>query len=396
MTEQIEQTNIFWLSGSYYKRKELLDEIKSVIGSFSLFIYDENTSAEYVESQMHSGDLFSENKLFILQGFPSFGGNSTSDNKKLVELLKNISGNCYVVFDGISPTVRPALYKEVKKIGKVVECPHFLKRKEAVNWIANRVRELEKDIDPKSIEYILDRVGADANKKGIDVDKLYVSLKKIIQFIGKKSKEIKPEDVLAVLDEDKSFFLWNVEGLSEGKSLFEALDNKDLKQCYICVKNASIKKDLAYVAQEIFSVLMWRYRMLFFAKEASFGKEKNNIVEYIQNSLFKFEKDGTGNFQNYKQEKKDGVAVPVYSSGILGVAVKGFYGKSPLINYYSRENLYKILKCIGECFSKLRTEKISDQEIMLLFDSIFMTIIDIGLSSEELYWMREPTRVETI
>jgi len=386
---------LFWLSGSYYKRKETIADIKSAIGSFQLHMYDEKFSGDYIESQILETGLFCDNKLVVLKDLPSYGGTTTTDNKKLIDLFGKIPDNVFVIIDGVPSTERPALYKAVKDLGKVLDFTLYLNRKEALNWMASRVREKGKLIDFSVVEYIVDAIGVEENSKGIDVDRLYVSLKKVLSFIGKRD-EILMEDAIKSADKYDRFAMWGNSGSPEGKSLFEALDNKNLKQCYICVKNACEKDYVSSVAQKLFSVLLWRYRMLFFAKEASFGKNKADVAGYLQQSIVKFKKEDIGNFQRYTKEQNDkGEAVPTYSVGAINAATKGFYGKQPSISLYTREQLYRIMRCIGESFSKLRSNDITDPEIMSLFDSLFFTIIDVGIVEEDLASYRKLARQET-
>jgi len=376
---------LFWLTGSYFKRREIIRDIKENISDYVLHVYGEEVSGSYIEEQIMENSLFSVNKIVILNSIPRFSNNTTSDNKKIIQMFSNAPSNCFIIMNGISSSERPSLYKLFSSMGKTIEAPLYLSRKEAITWVSDRFDQNNKKVNSSMFSYVVDSAGAEENGKGVDVDRLFLCLQKILMFAGKNSK-ISNDDIFSICQKHSNFFAWGNSGIQETDSLFGALDNKSFLDASLVIKRLVAKEGAMAAAQQIIPLLSWRYRLIFLAKEANHKKNITNVSDYIQNSFIKFQKEDIAFYVKYTPEKnKDGEDVPYYTQGAINGVVRGFYNKLPTMNLYNRENLYKIMRCIYEVASKIRTNKISDIEILVLLDHIILTITSFGSFSEEEY-----------
>lgn len=365
-------------------RKSIIRNIHDALGEYSLTVCEEDSSGQYIESQITECSLFSDTKLVILRSLPSFGATTTTDNKKLLELFKNIPEGCFIVIDGVPKSARPSLYKKVETFGKVVDFPQYLSRDKALQWTADRFTENLKEIGRKDLELIVDSIGEeDYRKSGIDVDKLYVCVKKICDYLGKTSK-VTYEDILKSADKYNRFFVM---------TLFDAFDNRDLKKCISIIEMAKKSGDLTDITTQTLFMFLWRFKMLWFVKESlAAGKREDEIIKDMQENVFKLVKSPeseAGEASVYEIDKDaSGKNKPEYNYNALKGAISGFYGHAPAAQKYSREEIFKILHCVNECLIRTRYD-INDLELTLLLDSLMLTAIPSSLSQGDLDAMRE-------
>jgi len=369
---------LFWLSGSYYMRKRIIAKIQKGIGQHSLTICDNDDNGGYISSQLSEVQLFDEKKLVILKIFPFLAKSSTTNNKRIINVLQNIPDNCFVIIDNISPTSKPTLYKAVKKIGKVFDYPKFLNRRDAITWVFNRFKEYKKEVRYKEIEFIVDSIGVEDNK-GVDVDKLYVCVKKICDYLGQRSTRISREDIMKVANRHNKFIVWN---------LFNALDDKNLKDCFSIIDLISKSGKTQSIMSYVFMMILWRFRMLWFIKESlSQRKNKNEIIDDIQKNFHKLSHNGSGFEMNFEIDKFNDVIKPAYSVNMIRVAMTGYYNRPPSINKYDRSDIFRIIKCAKECLVKIRYG-VSDVDALVLFDNLIFTIIPSQISHDDLQYNR--------
>jgi hypothetical protein len=371
------EVNLFWLSGSYYMRRHRMADIKKSIGEHILCIFRDTDDGGYVGSKITEVDLFGEKKLVILKGFPVFAKTSATNNKKIINMLQNVPENCFVVIDGISQTGKPTIYKAFQKFGKVINFPKYLDRRDAMEWVADRLDKKNKDIKQKDIAFIVDSIGSET--KGIDVDKLFVCVKKICDFLGDE-EEITREDVIRVADKYNRFVVWG---------LFDAIDDKNFDQCVFILDSACRTDKLSSVAEHIFSLVLWRYRMLWFLKEGEALKMSNDTIKNDIKMIYKIAKSGSGLNSMLSIEVDDsGNKKQAYSSNAVKSALDGFYDKKPTINFYKRKDIFRIIKSAEESLMKIRYGA-SQAEIRLLLDIFLFCIMKDDLTDTELETSRK-------
>ena len=368
---------LFWLSGSYYMRQNIVKKIKESVSDYSLSIYDESDSAEYIYSQITEPSLFDDNKIVILKAIPDFGKSHATNKKRLLAMFNEIPENCFVIIDGVSTKKSPALCKAVKKIGKVKEFEQFLKPRDASNWVSNRFSEKEKEISSEDVVFIVDSIGQE--DKGVDVDKMYVCVKKICDYLG-RDKKVTKESVIKASDKYNRLFV---------QGIFNALDDKNFVDCATTLYAACCTDKIKNVAETIFALCSWRFRMLWFVKESIARKKTlNDITNEIQNELPKLTRKGKGAFMSFTTDlTADGKTKSPYSNYVLNTCINGFYGNTPSIRKYKREDIFRAIKTLEECMIKMRFSQ-DDAEILLLLDNFFMTLTKSPFSYNELALLR--------
>jgi len=363
--------NIFWLTGSYYMRRKIIESIQNSINNFSFSVYDETTNCDFLESQITETSLFEDKKIIILRGFPEFSKTSATNNKKIIDLFEKCPESCFIIIDNVS-TAKKTIYSVIQKLGKIYDFPQYLKRNDAINWLSNRFSEKNKQIESSDLQLIVESIGSDSN--GIDVDKLWICKEKICDYVGGHSK-ITRDDIIQSADKYNNFIIW---------SLFDAMDERDFNKCLSIVNSACQSDKIDNIVNQIFTVVLWRYRMLWFAKESlAKNKTSKNIIEDVQNNLNKLCRKGNNDQTYFELEIKDGLIKPSYSYSVLNNAINGFYGKPSTTSRYKRNEIYRIIKCAEECLLIIRYGA-SDFEMLTLLDNLFMTLIPNNITYEEL------------
>ena len=356
--------HIFWLTGSYHMRKKSIADIKTAIGSYDLSVYDRETPIDNVLSNTSNVGLFVKNHLVILLDIPDATGKGKS--KKLQALFENVGKNCFLVFDGVPKTHYAKGYDYVKKHGKVIDFPLYLARNDAIDWVVNRFREKKIEIEHDGIECLLELSGLEY-KRGYNVDKLYMCIKNACDYLGKKTV-LSASDIRYSINRFDQFVIWN---------FMDALDSKDYIQCMQIVQNSLKFRTAQSVVSEIIPVLFWRFKALLYLKESVVPKKRDydQTKQDIANDLHKFSKDGNGVRTIYNLEKdNDGQPLPAYSNAFVNSVLDGFYHKSPLVNLYSRKDIYRAIRCIGDCLVKIR-KQLTDAEFLLLLDNVLLTLL---------------------
>lgn len=375
------EEKIFWISGSFYYCTKVLQDIKLKIGNHSLFKCDnEEFQLKSFENDLLSSDmLYDAKKIFIFTEIPA-AKNSTATNKNFIQFLEQVknSDNSYVIIFGIEETKKPTIFKYVKENGKVMSYQEYLSKDKAVEFVSNRI---SKNIEPEAIQYIIDSIGIE-NNKGINTDRLYNSVNKIISYLGKE-RNITKEIVFKVSDKYNNIISFD---------LFDAIDKRDYTLCQkllykLCEKNG-IKEGIT----GLFFTLLWRYRLIFLLKEIlkdckKVGyKEEQEAISGIM-KLIKLKREGVNEFMHYSPELDDNNSPKSnYSKNALNSVIKGFYGKTPDINKYNRKDAYKAIVCVQKALSIIHA--LNDVECLLLADNFFMTMCNL-LDYKQLLEMRE-------
>jgi DNA polymerase III delta subunit len=367
-----DNVKVCWVTGSHFQRKDTISQIKEMMGgekNIESLVCDE-WAAEKIETETLATGLFDSGKvkIFILKEIPPFFSTNDKDNKKWIDFLSKISDKRLIIIDNVSSTSKPTIYKAVKKIGKVIEFPEYLKRQEAVSMIMDTASVYNKVIDMPEAELLVDAIGEEA-KKGYNMDRLFMALKKIKIYMEPRRKEISKEDIYAMIPMKSEFIIWN---------LFKALDQRNfslsLKLLYDAIGQASSAKKGVEGIMPLFS---WRYNLLFLLKEAKAKKQTDQeIIESIK-SIVKVKKDGSGLYATLSQElTKENKPQPVYTDSVVRNALQGFYGKTPDVELYSRRELLKIMKCIDECQYMVRASS-DEVECRMMGENLLMTVCDV-------------------
>ena len=356
-----DKAQICWLNGSYYHRRDIINQIKKSITDYDLCIYDEDYSAEYIEMQISSDDMFGKNKVVILNGIPHFKGTTDKSNKKWCEAFNKIPDSCIVIVNNVEIKSRQTIFNHVKKIGKTFNPPEFLKKPEACGYVSDRFEEYEKVVEPESIKLLVDSIGVGQN--GVNVDRLLLNVKNVCGFVGKRKKIIEPTDIMKCLSQNTDYVLWD---------LFGAIDERSFIKCEVllqrlCSDSTSVKSAI----EGVLIPLLWRFKLLMMLKEIKVnGLHDNEIVEKIK-QFSKVNKTKSGYHVSFVAElDADNNKKPIYTDYVINTALKGSYGKKPTIDTFTRTELVKAVKIIEECMIKVRMSK-SETEALLALDGFF-------------------------
>jgi DNA polymerase III delta subunit len=354
-----EKAKICWISGSYYRSKEIIEKIKSSLDNPSVEIYDDEASAEYIEQQIFASGLFSSSRLIILKDIPAFKGSPTKSNEKWKNIFSEVPEDCTIVIDRVDLTKR-VLHKHVKEVGKVFELPSYLKKQDMGSYITSQLENRGKSIPEDALNCLIEKIG-ESTQEGTAVDLIHSTILQLCDFIGKRRKNITKDDILFAVPNNYGNIIWDI---------FTALDKKDLVKCeklfYGFCRNSSVEE----ATNQICNMILWRFRLLFLVKEQKSNKiPENEIISNIL-KLKKVEKEGSA-FQSVFSAESE--AKSQYTENVVNNMVKGFYSQKSPVENYTRTEIFKFIKIVYENLLKLRTA-INEIDYYMIMDNLFMSL----------------------
>jgi len=349
-----------------------LGKVKSALDNPEIYIYDD-VDAEYIDNQILSGSIFSENRLFLLKKLPKFKMSDAKSNKRWIEVFDSIPEDSLVVIYGVEPKKASIIFKHVSKIGKTFHSPQKIKKGDAIRWLNDFLEEGGKEIDDDASDIIIESIGADSD--GYDVDRLYISAKKISSYIGKRKKKVTKEDILCSADNYINFIIWDI------ISAFEA---KDFNRCITLTHRACLKeKRYIDAVSQILNMILWKLRLVLFLKESVANGLSENAAINKAKELHKFSKSGAALSSIVEVEmNKTGGMKQLYSDNMISTIFRGFGGKRPSIECFGRSELFKLVVALNECMLNIRHES-DDIHCMVIAENFFMEACRI-LSSQSL------------
>jgi len=363
-------SNIFYVGGSFHFRKTAIKKILDGISEYDLFVCEskEEPLAKYA-SKVHYCDLLSENterkKVIIFKQIPD-GKTAKKTNTEFIKMLDSVTQDCIVIIDNMSKR-KKTIFNHLKKVGVIWDFDRYLDTPEATKWILDRLEKYKKTISSKAVEYIIQSVGKEF-KSGVDVDRLYMFVLKLVSYMGRK-KEIDDSEVYRVVDRfDGDVF----------EDISAALAAKNFTKCHILLyRIMSGNKTEKFF--KIVHLLRWKFRLLLLIKDQMHhGKTAQEVIKELQDNFHKFKKTGANLQSSYEVEIEKGEPKPYYTSGALTYAAKGFWGNAPEVDNYSRKDLYKAVDCLHEILLCIRDRRADKNEIMNLMNHFFMTMCDLG------------------
>ncbi|MFA6088609.1 MAG: hypothetical protein WC755_01980 [Candidatus Woesearchaeota archaeon] len=196
---------VFWISGNMYDCSEAVNLILDKFGTSNVTILDGTSDGvDRVIINLVEKEIFSNgNKVIRLKGLP--------ENYNIIyDYLKYVNEKCVLIIE--SPTTTKIngktviasssnLYKEIKKIGKVLEAPMELDSKNCKPWIENLCeKKFKRKIDDESINLLNELKNGNA-------DLIYSEIKKLVTYIGSRRK-ITLEDVRQITANVIEFDVW--------------------------------------------------------------------------------------------------------------------------------------------------------------------------------------------
>lgn len=360
-TDKSDKVKVCWLSGNYGYCEDILNQIKSLLKSPEIFIYDKDSDADYVENQILSSGLFAENRLIIIKHLYKFYSSSVKSNNRWLNIFNSIPEDCIVVIRDIDPSDAQVIYKHVSEIGKVFCAPQYLKRDDAFNWISKFFKENSKETNDENIFIILDSIGAETN--GYDIDKMNMCCRKICDYIGNKKKNICKEDIALSSDKYCNVIIWDI---------LSSFEERDFVKCISLVKKSCDRDgNCSEAINQIFSMILWKLRIMLFVKESiSIGMTKEQSIENVK-KLHKFTREGSGlNIAMEVETNKNGTLREAYSAAMASSLFRSFGDKKASIDSFGRSEIFKLIISVSECIRNIRHES-NDSNCMLMAENFF-------------------------
>lgn len=362
-----DNVRVCWLAGSYFRRRQALDYIKSQFGDCDIHVYEGNISGEYFETQALSSLLFDGKRIIILKELPKFDGSAATSTNKMKKVLSSIPDGCLVIIDGVETSKSSAIADLVKKIGRLHEYPKYLKNGDAISWVSEYAEKKGKQFEEGCEQLVVNAMG-EVYSHGVDIDKLYLCTQKLFDYLG-STKKVTQADVFAVLGNNRDFIIWK---------LFDSLDKRDFKGCMKHLNNAiALEKSPKDALPQILHMITWRYRLLMFLKESSrLGKKHEEILSDLK-SLKKIKRQGSDIYSEFEYDTDDkGKPKEVYGEKVAKNALSGLFGSTPAVDMYRMPEIYNILKSVSYCLFRMRNSS-NESEMMMLLNGLFMTICGV-------------------
>jgi hypothetical protein len=145
--------------------------------------------------------------------------------------------------------------------------------------------------------------------------------------------------------------------------IFDAIDAKNFEQCEEqFAKFVENEGNMQRAVDKLYSMSIPRYRLLFFLKEGLAKKIPKDALAREAMALQKSAK----NEKTGEEER-----VPAYSEFAINGALYGAYGREPTVELYTRKSLARIMDCLLEGMSEVRTRG-NDPSVLILADVLFL------------------------
>jgi len=360
---------VFLLEGNWFQRQEVLNKIKEHLDVYTLYSFDENNNYEYLKQVISEISCFEEKKLIIVDAIPKIKAPDKAQRRsKVLNNLKKIlpkvpSGNI-VVLNNLNISGK-SFIDFIKKIGKVYIFEKNIKKYKACDWVVNYFKEKNKIITIDDAFLIANSLGAEA--KEVNIDKLYLLVKKVEQYTANK-KNIVKNDILLVCSQIKEFVVWN---------LYNCFDDKDFCNSLKMLKELlTFSKNTEHEIVQLMHQLQWKYNLLLLAKNGVNNKKlKKDVCDEIL-KLNKLERKGVSKNIIMNLMIKNDEEVPVYSIGMINSIFEERNGRKASLSCYSFNQLLLINCAITKTLTRIRGG-CTPNEIFILIEFIFMTICGI-------------------
>jgi hypothetical protein len=194
---------------------------------------------------------------------------------------------------------------------------------------------------------------------------------KISLYLGKRRK-IETEDIRANIFPSEEVVIW---------SILDAMDSKDLSECYNAFSRLSDREDSVIGAVNIlWNIALPRYRLLMFLKEGiASGKSKQEIAKEAV-AMKKLTQEGRDWSMKMVPEIADsgsnaGQQKGMFNEFTVNSALFGGYGnKAPAIDRYSRKEIIRIVNTLEGGFSEIRARSSSESAMQLMADVLFLAV----------------------
>lgn len=363
------------LEGNIIERKRILKKIKdSFTDNYETTIFDKKDHYDYVAQALSEISCFSEDKLFIMKELPKIDAPTDAQARTKVlnrfkKLFSSIPAGNVLVFDNVGIFAESFL-KEVRKYGEVHNFKQKINKadgKKIVNaYFKNKNIVLNVDVT----QLLLDSLNLNSDE--VDIDKLYLLMKKFHYYVYGKSK-ITKEDVYLICSSSQEFIIW---------SLYNILDDISLsKDKYIGSAISLVNKFLdnakyfKHEAVMIIKGMTWRYGLLLLVKNCVNKQISQQEIKQQISNIYKLESHG----RSYKIKMNTKILkdqpVPEYSAKMINSVMSDYYGK-PSLSCYNYSQLLLIYYTLIKATIKIRTG-CTESEIKIAMSIIISVICGV-------------------
>lgn len=365
-----DKVHVAWLSGGYHRRFAMMSRIRERFPNFEYIIIESDHDFEFLMSKLRSGGCFDSGRLIIVNDIPKT--NNANTKKKYIERLKKIiegpMDNCFLVFNGIDTSKEKSIFNAIKDYAKVYEYENEISQKDVLYYISKRMKSLSIHSSQEVCSILAEYCAKIPNTRNYSADKIEMALFSLSLALGKDSEVIK-EHIESITFNNDDFIIWD---------MINAIDEKDCEKANFLLSKIQISdKNFTQSITEMLQTLLWRYRLILMIREGySYNKPRDQIVKDVL-SIRKTIKKGTatGLSASYepsiiKTGPNAGQAAPVWSSQVVSIAMDGIYGSTPVVDNWSRRDIYTFIEALTTGLNLLRGA--SENESLLISDTIIM------------------------
>lgn len=354
------------LEGNWFQCREILDSIKDHLGEYEFFSFNNSHSYSQVKQVMTEFSCFDTRRLIVINAIPRIEAPDKSQARTKVlndlkKTLPKVPAGTLVVLNNLNISTK-SFHAVVKKMGSVHIFDKSLRKGNAATWIVDYFKKRNKSMLLDDALIAVDSLTIQS--QDVNVDKLYLLIKKIESYVGAKTK-VSKDDILTVCSQSKDFVIWN---------LFNSLDEKDIGAAFSLLNDLLMfsKSRESEIIQLMHSI-QWKYSLLFLAKSGlAQGLSKKDICSRIS-KLSKLERKGRVKKVTMTIIKKSNKPVPVYSEGMTSRIFDSWGGRKPSLSCYSFNELVLINYTIKRALTKIRVG-CTPNEMLIPIEVIFMTI----------------------
>lgn len=369
------KTKAIWLSGGYLARKAMSDNIRKKFEDQDLVEIDSECHPEWALAQFQTKTVFAEKRLVVFREFPNIGDSNKKRTflNKLKKVLSEIDDTTFVLFNGIDKDKEKALFTVFSDVpnNKLYEYDLKLSPSEAPHWLKNRAQKLGYDLPFEAATALAENGGFDKDIGGINVDRLELAMQRLMLYAGER-KELTKDDVSAIMFEFDNFVIWD---------LTNALDARDYEKCVsLSNKFYILDENMRSAVMQMMSTMLWRYRLMLFLKDRQSctkdSVDSHDIVFKQASEMRKLSTEGSGLSVRMvpdvvKTGDNAGQTASLWNSQTIQMYLNGMYGRDPILNKYSRRDIYRGFVAIQETLTILRTTDITDEDALLLANLFF-------------------------
>lgn len=363
-----DKIHVAWLSGGYHRRSAMMHRIRERFSSFEYVVIDSTRDFEYLMSKIRSGGCFNEGRLISVTGIPSTKNANSKKKyiKRLEKILEGTMENCFLVFNGVSEKKEKAIFNAVKDYAKFYEFESVIPSREVGQYVAKRMKANKLWANGEIYSMLAEYCGKIPNSRDFNSDKIEMALLSLSLSMPENS-EVTKDHILNITFQYDEFIIWD---------MMNALDAKDCEQVTHLLSKMQVgDKPINQSITEMFTTLVWRYRLILLIIEGYSSKQSREEIIKNALSMRKMTKTGVGIDASYepalvKTGANAGNPASVWSQQVISIAMDGMYGSEPSVDKWTRGQIYVFVNALTSSLSFLRGA--TGNESLLIADTVLM------------------------